>query len=196
MVGILVAAGDDLCGAAANVKPAGIHRGQTTWQTVEKFQTVESCKPDLARHINATVVAVQKAARTDHVIGIIQKINIRIARQNGRSHLAPLQKRRAARVIFAVDQVKTRPFERLFKPFQPLAGAKITGHLGAQKGDAAVARRNNRLGHLTTGAPVRNAHGTIHWRAVDIHDLDHGNSGLGHHRPGGSAVFKPGDDDA
>ena len=58
----------------------------------------------------------------------------------------------------------------------------------------AVARLEDRLGHLAPGAAVRDADHGIDRLAVGIHDLDHRNARRLQHRPRGLGMFQPGDD--
>jgi len=71
---------------------------------------------------------------------------------------------------------------------------EVVRHLGAKEGDLAVAGGDDRLGHLAAGAAVRNADGVVDGVAIDVHDLDDGNTGAAQHGAGGGGVLKPGDD--
>ena len=79
---------------------------------------------------------------------------MRAAGQHGFGHLAPFQQRRTAGIELAVNQRQTGLGQRLFEPLQPFAGAVVIGHHRAEEGDVAIARRDNRLGHLAPCAAV------------------------------------------
>ena len=88
---IFAFARDDLGGAAADFQTAGIHRGQFARQTVQKLNAVKARQADFTRNVDAAIQTEQQATRADHVIGVIQKINVWAAGQHRMGHLATLQ---------------------------------------------------------------------------------------------------------
>ena len=116
---------DDFSGAAADLKAAGIHSGKLTGQAVEQLDPVEGGEADFAGDIEAQVQAIQQAACTDHVVGIIQEIGIGGAGEDGGGHLTAFQKGRAAVVKFTVCQGKARFCQRFFEAFKAFAGAVV-----------------------------------------------------------------------
>ena len=140
------------------------------------------------------VKAVKQAACADHVVGVVQEIDIRTACQDGSSHLTAFQQRGTARIELTVDQRETGLGKSFLEPLKPFLGAEVVRHLRAKEGNALVASGNDRFGHLASGPMVGDADGMVYGVAVDIHDLDNRDSGLGEHGAGGGAVFQTGDD--
>src|SRR5690606_28816887 len=59
--------------------PAGVHRGKAAWQTFQEIDAVEPGESQLARHVDPVLETVEQPSSPDHVIGIVQEIEIRIA---------------------------------------------------------------------------------------------------------------------
>ena len=76
------------------------------------------------------------------------------------------------------------------EPLHPFASAVVIRHHRAQKSDPAIARGNDRLGHLAARAGMGNANRAVHSGAINIHDLNDRHTRPLHHRAGGIGVFK------
>ena len=192
----MAVARDDLRRAAPDFPPTGIHGGKAHRQPVEQFDPVEPGKPQLARHVDPVVETVKQPARPDHVVGIIEEIEVGAAFQDRFGHLAPFQKGGAAGIELPVRKLDPCFGQTGLEPFQTLSRAVVVGHLGAKKADLAIARLDDGARNLDPRAAVGDTDHGIHRMAVDIHDLDNRNAGVFQHRARRRGMFQPRDDHA